>query len=197
MILFAKLVSLVFHPAILILILPFLVVYKQTESSLYALKWLLFSAFFVSLAGILVFFGEKIGVFSDADLTKRNERYKFYISISILALFYIAIVVYLKGITTPLAIIAVGALIGVFLFALLNHFFKISMHSGVVCAFVISVFVLYGVKTFFSIVLIAPLTIWARIVLGKHTLAEAISGGLLGGMIALVTFLIGKLIINL
>ena len=192
MIYFAKVVSVVFHPAILILLLPFLVVYRQTESSLYALKWQMFSSLFVFLAGVLVYLGEKSGVFSDPDLTKRNERNKFYAMSIILLLLYIGLMVFLKGIFSPFVIIAFGALFGIVLFAIANHFFKISVHSGAICAFVISIGIMYGIKTFFVIVWIAPLMIWARLILKKHTLIEAISGCFLGGTITIATYLIGK-----
>lgn len=192
MIHFAKLVSIIFHPAILILLLPFLVVYRQTESSLYAIKWQMFSAIFVFLAGLLVFLGEQLGVFSDSDLTKRKERSKFYTMAIILLLLYIGSVVFFKGIFSPIVIIAFGTLFGVVLFTIANHFFKISIHSGTVCAFVISLGILYGINTFFAVVWIAPLMIWTRIILKKHTIYEAISGGSLGGIVTLVTYVIGK-----
>lgn len=192
MIYFAKLISVIFHPALLILLLPFLVVYRQTESSLYALKWELFSAFFVFLAGFLVFIGEKSGVFSDADITKRNERSKFYTMIIALLLLYIVAVVFFKGIFFPFAIIAFGTLIGVILFTIANHLFKISIHSGAVCAFVISVGIMYGINIFFAVVWILPLMIWARIILKKHTLIEAISGGTLCGIITVITYAVGR-----
>lgn len=192
MIYFAKVVSVVFHPAILILLLPFLVVYRQTESSLYALKWQMFSSLFVFLAGVLVYLGEKSGVFSDPDLTKRNERNKFYAMSIILLLLYIGSVVFFKGIFSLFVVIALGLLFGVVLFAIANHFFKISIHSGVISGFVISLGILYGINIFFVVVWIAPLMIWARLILKKHTLIEAISGGFLGGTITIATYLIGK-----
>lgn len=194
MIYFAKLVSIIFHPAILIFLLPFLVVYRQTASSLYALKWQMFSALFVFLAGVLVFAGERIGIFSDSDLTKRKERGKFYAIISAIIVLYIAIVIILKGILFAPVVIAFGVLFGVLLFTLLNHLFKISIHSGAACAFVISLGILYGINMFFAVVWIVPLMVWARLVLKKHTLIDAISGGLLGGTITIATYLIGKII---
>lgn len=193
MIYFAKLVSVIFHPAILILFLPFLVVYRQTESSLYALKWQMFSALFVFLAGFLVFLGEQLGVFSDSDLTKRKERSKFYTMAIILLLLYISVVLFFKGIFSPLVIIAFGALLGVVFFAIINHVFKISLHSGVACSFVITVGILYGINVFFATIGIVPLLIWSRLALKKHTLIEAISGGLLGGTITIATYIIGKI----
>lgn len=192
MIYIARLVSVIFHPAILILLLPFLVIYSLTESSTYAVKWQIFSSFFVFLAGLLVYIGERIGIFSDADVTKRKERGKFYAIISSVLVLYISIVIILKGILFAPAIIAFGVLFGVLLFSLLNHVFKISIHSGVACAFTISVGLLYGKSAFFATIWIVPLLIWSRLALRKHTLLEAISGGLLGGTIAAATYSIGK-----
>jgi len=193
---FAKVVSVVFHPAILILLLPFLVVYRQTESSFYALKWQMFSALFVFLAGLLVYLGEKYGIFSDSDLSKRNERNKFYAMIIILLLLYMGVVVFFEGDLSMPVIIGFGALFGVVLFGIINHVFKISLHSGVACVFVITVGILYGINAFFATIGIVPLLIWSRLALKKHTLLEAISGGLLGGTITIATYIIGKIFYN-
>jgi len=188
----ARRVSIVFHPAIFILLLPFLIVYKQTASGLYALKWQIFLSFFVFLAGFMVVMGEKFGVFSDRDVTKRSEREKFYIIISAIIILFIAVVSILKGVLFAPVIIAFGVLFGVLAFALLNHVFKISVHSGAACAFIIAVGILYGIIVFFAILWILPLVIWARLITKNHTLAEAISGALLGGLITIATYFVGK-----
>lgn len=192
MISFAKIVSIIFHPAILILLLPFLIVYRQTENSLYAVKWQMFSSLFVFLAGFLVLLGERRGIFSDSDLSKRKERGRFYVMVIVLLTFYILIVVLLKGLLIAPVFIGFGALFGVLIFTMLNHFFKISVHTGASCAFVITVGILYGINAFFAVIWILPLIIWARLKLKEHTLWEAVSGATLGGLITIVTYFIGK-----
>lgn len=191
----ARVISVVFHPAVLILLLPFLIVYNQTESSLYALKWQIFSSLFVFLAGFMVFVGEAMGIFSDADVTKRKERGKFYAIIMAIIILFILVVILLKGVISVPVIIASGVLFGVLLFAMLNYLFKISIHSGTACAFVIVVGILYGINVFFAILWILPFMIWARLITKNHTLAEAIFGALLGGLVTIVTYFIGKILL--
>jgi len=189
---FAKLVSVVFHPAILILLLPFLVIYRQTAGSFYAMKWQIFSSLFVFLAGFLVYLGERVGVFSDADISKRPERDKFYLMITILTVLFMAIAIILEGIIFVPVIIAFGVLFGVLLFAALNHILKISIHSGVMCTFVVTMGLLYGINAFFATIWILPLVIWARVVLKKHSFKDAFWGAFLGAGITLGTFFIGR-----
>lgn len=189
---FARFISIIFHPAILILLLPFLLIYRQTGSGFYAIKWQVFSSLFVFLAGFLIYIGERVGVFSDADVTKRKERGKFYAIIGSIVVLYIFIVIVFKGILFVPVIIALGVLFGVLLFSLINHVFKISVHSGVACAFAITIGILYGVNTFFAVIWILPVVLWSRITLKKHTLVEALSGAFLGGFITVVTYFVGK-----
>lgn len=189
---FARFVSIIFHPAILILLLPFLVIYRQTESGFYAVKWQVFSSLFVFLAGFLVYLGERVGIFSDADISQRGERNRFYLMITALTVLFIAIVVLLKGILFAPVVIAFGVLFGVSIFAILNHVFKISVHSGVACAFVITVGMLYGLNAFLAVIWILPAVLWARLILKKHTLKDALLGAFLGGFITILTYFIGR-----
>lgn len=192
MIFFAKFISTIFHPAILILFLPFLVIYRQTGSSIYAIKWQIFSSIFVFLGGFLLYLGEKMGVFSDEEISKRTERGKFYGIISSITILYIAIVIVFKGLLFVPVIIALGVLLGVLIFSLVNHVFKISIHSGVASAFVMTVSLLYGTNAFLAAIWILPVVVWARLVLKKHTFIEALSGALVGGVITIGTYFIGK-----
>ncbi len=117
---FAKFISLVFHPVVLLLMLPYLVIYRQTASEMYALKWVVFSASFL-LIGITLFLVERLrGVFSDSDISHQKERPKFYAIALILAFIYFTISILFKGIFFPISIIAFGIIIGLFFFYIFN-----------------------------------------------------------------------------
>lgn len=191
---FAEFISLIFHPVTLCLFVPFLIVYRQTESGFYALKWVIFSSLFIG-AGIIMFLIELIrGSFSDFDLTGREERYKFYTFCLILALCFFVSTVFFKGLSSPLSIIAFGIILGIALIDVVNHYTKASIHVGVVSAFIFTVSILYGF-TFFSILIwILPLTMWARVYLKRHTIKQAIIGGGVGFFIALITLVVGRIV---
>lgn len=196
MILFAKFVSLLFNPIVFFLIMPFLVVYRQTQSGTYALKWQIFSSIFLFLGLVLFIIGRIKGSFSDEDVSKREERYKFYILLYILGFAYFLIAIFLKGVFFPLSIITFGIILGILVFNFVNRFIKASIHVAVSVAFVITIGFLYGWIYLLLTLWIVPLIFWARIVSKRHTVQEAIIGSILGLIITLATVLIGKLFYN-
>lgn len=185
----AKFISIIFNPVILLFLMPYLVVYRQTASEIYALKWVVFSASFL-LIGITLFLIERLkGVFSDSDISHQKERPRFYAIAFILAFIYFISSLFFKGIFFPISIIAFGIIIALFLFDIVNMRIKASIHVGVYCAFVITVGILY--QTFIPI-LVLPFLAWSRIVLHKHTIIEIVTGGILGSIVTIGTFLLGR-----
>lgn len=188
----AKIISFIFHPVFFFLIMPYLIIYRQTGNSFFALKWTVFSSIFIVIAGVLILLGRVKGVFSDFDISKREERSKFYFIVYFLAIIYFVIALFFKGAFFPLSIIIFGLIVGVVIFDFVNRRVKASLHIGVASSFVISISILYGINAFFFVLLLVPLLIWSRLVLKKHTLKEEIAGGILGSIITLLTFEIGK-----
>lgn len=130
------------------------------------------------------------GMFSDHELSIKEERSRFYAIVWVLAFVYLIIALYFKGSIFPLSIIALGILLGIVIFELANRFIKVSMHVAVACAFVLAIGLLYGQTPFLATVWIVPLLSWARISLKKHTMGEVIAGGSLGvGVVGLTIFI--------
>ncbi len=184
--------SFLFHPVIFFLIMPFLVVYRYTDSHAAALRWEIFSASFVAAAIAIVLVGRKRGIFSDCDLSSREERYEFYAFILFFSSIYIASSLLLRGFVFPMTLIAIGITFGVIVFDVLNRYVKASNHVAVASAFVTTVWLFYGFVSFLFVFWIVPSIIWARLVLGKHSKQEAFIGGILGVLITLLTFVFGK-----
>lgn len=193
--LLAKVMSYLFHPVLFFLIMPFLVVYKETSNSLYAVKWMMFSSAFVIFGVMVVFFETMKGNFSDFDISIRRQRSQFFITALILGLLYLAIALFFKGFVFPLSIMALGIALGISTFAIINRFIKASIHVGVVCAFVISISIIYGLYTLPYLILLIPVVAWSRLVLRRHSIVEVLTGGVAGTLITIVTFLIGRIFI--
>lgn len=190
---FAKLLSYFFNPIIFFLLMLYLVVYKQTSSSMYALKWGIFSAAFVVFGLLLVIIGKRRGTFSDFDLSNREERSKFYLLLWPLLICYLVVAVFFKGIFFSLSIITVGIVVGLMIYEIVNARIKASVHVGVVTAFVITLGVLYGSIPFLLTFWILPLVAWSRLILKRHTIQEVLAGTILGSIITVVTILIARL----
>lgn len=190
--LFARFLSYIFHPVFFFLIMPFLVVYRQTSSELYAIKWTVFSSVFIFFGLLLILFEVIKGDFSDFDVSKKEQRQKFFMILLILGLVYLSSAFIFKGVFFSLSFISLGITLGIIIFAIISRFTKASIHVAVSCAFVLSMSLFYGKGVFSAIVWLVPLIMWARLYLKKHTVSEVFAGGILGILITLLTFFAGK-----
>ena len=190
--LFAQFVSFLFHPILFLLLTPFLAVYKHTYSGIAALKWEVFTALFIFFGIIAFVIGRWFGIFSDFDLSKREERGKFYGISGLIGATYLAIALSFKGLVFPLSIVALGILLGIVVLIIANRFVKASIHVALASAFVIGVSYSLNAITLLSVAWIVPLVAWARVYLGRHTIQEVISGGILGTAITAFTLLLGR-----
>ncbi len=195
--LLARFLSYLFHPVLFFLVMPFFVVYKQTDSGLYAAKWMFFSSIFIFIGIMLILFEMLRGDFSDFDISKKEQRTKFFIILFFLGVIYLAIAMYFKGIFFPLSFISLGIAFGVVLFALVNRLIKASIHVAVSSGFVVSMYLLFGEEMFLLTLWIVPVVGWARVLLKRHSIGEVISGGLLGTAITMVTFIVGEYFYNI
>lgn len=132
--------------------------------------------------------------FTDFDISKREKRSLFYFLAGVSTLVYFLTIVMVKGIYFPLAIVALGVVISCVLLEFVNRYIKVSIHTAMSCAYVITVGILYGWQSFFLIGWIIPAIAWSRLTLKKHAPAEIITGVLLGEVVTGVTFALGILL---
>lgn len=191
----AHLLSYLFNPLLFFLLMPYLVVLKQTNDTFVALKWTMFSALFVGAGLLIVLIGKIRGTFSDFDLSKRKERAKFYILLWPLLICYVIAAFLFRGMFFSLSIIAIGIVIGLVLFELVNRKIKASIHIGVAVAFAMAIGILFGWVYFGITILIVPLLAWARLILKRHTIEEVFTGAFLGTIITSVTVMLAKVIL--
>ena len=132
----------------------------------------------------LLFWGARTGRWSDADVSIRSERVRFYpraISISAMA------VIALWLLRAP-AMALRGAVVTLFLLlvaALVNSRIKLSLHALFAFYSAIILFVVNPVVGAIAFAL-AFLVFWSRLYLGRHDLLEMLVGaslGLLGGVV--------------
>ena len=193
---FARLVSFAFHPVVFALLVPFLIVYKDSASILYGLKWAFFSSFFLFLSAGLFFIlrPRKVALDMDQDLdiSHKENRHIFYSVSALIAVVYFIISIMFKGIFFPLSILALGIILGILLFDLLNYYIKASVHAAVATAYIVTFGILYGLLPFLGVAWVLLLVIWSRLYLKKHTYTELLAGIIGGGIITLITVFISR-----
>lgn len=191
----AEIASIVFHPLLFILLIPFLVVYKETANVLYGLKWLIFVCFFLFASLFVFFLIQPIEFLTDFDISQRQKRPVFYTVGLLFAILFFLVAVFLKGIFFPLTIVSLGIILGIIIFELANFYLKVSIHNAIVTAFSITFGILFGYWTFVFFAWLPILMIWSRVTLKKHTFLEALTGCILGGVVTLLTFAIAKMLL--
>ncbi|MCL5432613.1 MAG: hypothetical protein M1524_00660 [Patescibacteria group bacterium] len=193
---FAEIFSIFFHPIVFALLLPLIVVYRQSSSSLYALKWMIFSSLFVFVGVILLLIARWKGIFSDFDISKKEERPLFYYVALFLALAYFLVSLLIKGLFFSLSIVALGIVLALIVFRIVNHFAKASIHVASVSAFILTIIILFNLIDIWGLLLLSIIFFvgWSRVFLKKHKLNEVVIGGIFGILITVIIFLIAKYI---
>jgi hypothetical protein len=190
---FAKFISFVLNPLVVITPVPYIAVLKTTQNHNQALFWGIFSLVFILIFFIFILIGLEKKFFSDFDISKRKERPLLYTFAIALAAIYTIFLYFLKA-PEVLFIAIFGVVFGLITFELVNKFTKASIHVGTVAVFSTSIVLGYGGLSILSILLI-PLVAWARIVTRNHSKRQTIIGGTLGILTTLVIYVIFKYII--
>jgi membrane-associated phospholipid phosphatase len=181
----ARTISWVGHPLVFVMVSVAVVLTRQMASTA---AWPILACLFFSVIlpmAVLLIVGLRSGRWKDADVSNREERTRFYrlaIPISVLG------VAASWMIHAPFLILRGGVVtLGLFvLAAVINTRLKISLHT---------LFAFYCVVILFRVdaavgmgaLALAVLIFWSRLYLGRHTVAENITGtvvGLAGGILA-------------
>lgn len=191
----ADLISFVFNPYFLILPIPYLLVVRQTGDPLYAVKWTIFTAFFLLIIGVAVLYSLRKRYFTDLDISRREQRPLLFLMLSVFSILYFCTLFYFHG---PLVLfISLGGIfISIMIFALLNTMIKASIHVASITALIFSFSLLYN-GIFLLFLFLIPLIAWSRLYLKKHTNEEVIVGGIAGVAIPLVIFIVFKVVLSI
>lgn len=189
----ARLVSLVLHPFLVSPLSIVLVLYLDSGAFWSALGWaVLCAAFVVGPALVFLYWKLKHKHFSDADVSVSHQRHGFYIFGGACMIVCFAILLWLNA--PPLLITSfLAALAAVIVSAVVTRFWtKVSIHS---CAMtgVTTMVAFYSVPIALLLTIGTLLVIWSRLILKRHTLSEAILGGVIAVSCTLLIFTPGIL----
>ena len=190
----ARLISFISNPVLVSVPFSYALVFKSREDFLYAVSWTFISIIFAALVGIFVFWGVRRGLFSDFDISKREERTRLFVFAGLVSVLYFLIVLAAGGPRVLLFGIA-SLLLGIILADLINYKIKASIHLAVFSSFSVIMGILYG-GIFWALLLIAPLVAWSRVKLKKHEPFETIVGGLVGTIIVLMLYVVVKYVLG-
>lgn len=186
----AKAISFFLGPVFVLLPIPYILVERFTQDYFYALKWAVFSYAFIVAVALFVIIGVFLGVFSNFDVSKREQRPLLF-SFSAFAIFcYLLSLYFLDG--PKVLFIAVFAIIlGLIIIVIVNRWIKASIHVATATSVLLFISVVYK-GYFFLLLFLIPLLAWARVKMKEHTPLEAVIGSVLGIVITLIVYAISK-----
>jgi hypothetical protein len=190
---FAKIISTVINPIVLISFVPFVLVHKVSQDFNLAIYWTLISFIFIIIFSIFVLVGIRVGFFSNLDISNRNQRPLLYSFAIILSLIYLSVLFILKApfiLSIGIISLALGLAIG----ELINTRIKASLHVGTLVAFVTTIVEIYGAHFLIAYALV-PLVAWARIKTHNHTMKEILVGCAIGFFLTIAVYLVIEYII--
>lgn len=188
----AKTISYLTDPLFLATPIPFLLVLWASEDVVYSLKWAIFSMMFFAFVGMFVLYAVSKKVFTDIDVSKREQRPAFYFFAIYVSLLFLGSLLLLNG-PAVLFLAGCGILLSIIVVSIVNLKIKASVHVATVTALIFIVSILYG-DAFLFLILLIPLIIWSRIVVKRHTFQEALVGGLIGVLLTLLVYIAIKLL---
>ncbi|MBA3724770.1 MAG: hypothetical protein H0W89_07895 [Candidatus Levybacteria bacterium] len=182
----ARFISFIFNPIILLIFVPLFLLYKVDDDLTYALTWTAYTFFFLLAMTLFIKYMVSRGVFTNMDVSKREQRPLLFGMSMVLITFYLGGLFLLDG-PRILIIITIGIMIGIILSSIINTRLKASMHVATISALIFALAIVYNGYYLLSLFLI-PLVAWARLKIKRHTLPETVVGGLLGILLSLCIY---------
>ena len=190
----AQIISLVLNPLVILLPVPFFLVFEKTNNLARSLAWTGISTFFIFLYFILIVAGIKLGIFSDLDVSKRQQRPILFLVGLFLSISYL-IFLFLFHAPGILQIGTFALILGLFIIGIFNMFTKVSGHLAVLSAFLTFAVLVEG-WIFLGSFILLPLLAWARIKTKNHTLSQTILGSAIGILTTVIIYVIVKNIVR-
>jgi membrane-associated phospholipid phosphatase len=183
----ARLISNIFNPFVVSAVIIVLLAFRDTSSVGEAFKWSAFSIAIsvvpVLVAVIWLIRRNKIDGFFD---NTRRQRYIVYIIASALGAIGCGL---MWGLKAPelLAVTFTAGFSELVIFTVINHYWKISLHTAFAAGAVTIVSLVYGVTALWTLVFL-PLVAWARIEMKQHSIRQVVIGALLAAAIVVGIF---------
>lgn len=183
-------ISDVLSPPVIWGVLAFPIAFREADSRDQALLWAFTYTIMVCILpaiyiGLMVWRGR----ISDIHLKERKERIGPFI-VSLIGTGLAWAMLNLMGAPPLLPVFALVSLVLLLTMTLVTLVWQISMHSMSIACAVVATGALYGLGPALLISPLIPVVGVARIKLRRHTLAEVIAGGLLGGCLTLIMLIV-------
>jgi hypothetical protein len=183
----ARIISEVLGPAVLVAVLMLVVGWHAGDAPGVSRWWGLPGALFaVGIPFAYVLRAVRKGKLSNHHIPEREHRrgpLLFGVASVVVGL---AALILLGAPRDILALLSAGG-VGLLIYTAVTHWWKMSIHAGVVAGTVATLVAVYGPVALIGVPLV-PLAAWARVCLSAHTVAQVVAGALVGAFIAGTVF---------
>lgn len=178
----ARVITFIFHPIVLVTPSVFFIIKVSGANTNEAILWSFISLCFVLAIAAYIRVGIKMGVFSNFDVSKREQRIYLFPAVLLAGFVFLLSLLVFNG---PLILLyaIIYFIVSVAILALVTLKIKASIHVGSITAAVISIIYFFGDK-YLLLLLVIPVMAWARIIEKRHTLRETVVGFILGFLLA-------------
>ncbi len=186
----ARLTSNILSPPVIWGVLAFPIAFREADSTEQALLWAFTYGIMVCLLPA-IYIGYMVwrGRITDLHMEVRRQRIRPFL-VSLIGTAIAWGILTLMGAPPLLPTFAVVSFVLLGTMLLVTLVWQISMHAMSITCAVVAAGVLYGVGTAVLLSPLIPVVGVARIKLRRHTLAEVIAGGLVGGGVTVLLLLI-------
>lgn len=187
---FAKAISFFLGPVFILLPVPFILVLRFSQNYYYALKWTVFSYAFFLVVALFVIIGVMLGVFSNFDVSKREQRPLLF-AFSAFAMFSYLLSLFILNGPKVLFIALFAIILGLVFIATVNRWIKASIHMATFTSVILFIGIIYK-GYYFLLLSLIPLLAWSRVKIKEHTAMETLVGTVLGVLITLIVYTVSK-----
>ncbi len=190
----AQIISFIFNPLTVILFAPFILVYRTTHDVDAALYWSAYTLIFLMSLAIFAIIAVKKKIFTDLDVSKREQRPLMFLAALLLICAYIVSLFIFHG-PFILYVLAISSMLGISFVSVINRRIKASVHMAAISALIIPVAISFG-QYYLLLLFLLPLVGWARIKTKRHTMPEVLVGTTVGGILSLSIYIAMKVFFN-
>jgi len=183
----SELISWIFFPPLVATVFFVFLIFWYSADFNQGLRWIVaISPFLIFLPLLFFAVSYRLGWVSDIDFTDRRERPAFLFGF-IASMAIAAAISYFLHVPLKFFVYLFSGMVLLIELAIISLYWKISLHTAVTTSVLTAVVVLGGVA-FAPLFLLIPVVVWARVLLKKHTVAQAIGGAVLAFITTIIIF---------
>jgi hypothetical protein len=159
-------------------------IFKATNDLFAALNWTFYTLFFLLIIAAFILICVRKGIFTDYDVSKREQRPLLFLVAILLAVIYL-FGLFIFNAPAILFFVTFGIILGIIAAGIVNNWIKASMHVATVASLLSALAIVYG-GFYHLLLLLIPVVAYIRVKAKRHTISETVAGAIFGCSLSLL-----------